>query len=286
MRDAFGGVFMMRLMLVFIVIFVAFSAISLNYAKAFRIKNQIIDVIEQMEIQNINDIEKNYSDKIDSIVENANYDKSYCKDGIEKDDSGREIGVCRSGITIKLNKERSTSAYIYYDVITYGGWNLRSLNMLLAISGRSQNSEEPMTGYWAITGEAKVKNHTKNVTPIQQDVPFDNKINSDRCYMGAWVKVSNCQPANKANGETDLNAQCWIDDNGAKVLVLRNELKKGLGCKWITSEYYDKINGYRCDKFDGTRYYIESCQLGTIIGARCEQRDGNPVIRADLKKCN
>ena len=64
MRDAFGGVFMMRLMLAFIFIFVAFSAVSLNYAKAFRVKNKVIDVVEQMEIQNINEF-SNYYNKID-----------------------------------------------------------------------------------------------------------------------------------------------------------------------------------------------------------------------------
>ena len=51
MRDAFGGLFMIRLMLVFIVIYVAFAAISLNYAKAFRIKNKVISYIEENDIQ-------------------------------------------------------------------------------------------------------------------------------------------------------------------------------------------------------------------------------------------
>ena len=54
MRDAFGGVFMIRLFLVFIVIYVAFTAVSLNYAKAFRIKNEIISFIEENEITSLN----------------------------------------------------------------------------------------------------------------------------------------------------------------------------------------------------------------------------------------
>ena len=75
MRDAFGGVFMMRLMLVFIVVFVGFGAISLNYAKAFRIKNKVIDLIEQQEIKNITNV-KNYTSKLDAIVTNADYNIS------------------------------------------------------------------------------------------------------------------------------------------------------------------------------------------------------------------
>ena len=47
MRDAYGGIFMVRLFLVFIVIYVAFTAVSLNYAKAFRLKNKLIDYVEE-----------------------------------------------------------------------------------------------------------------------------------------------------------------------------------------------------------------------------------------------
>lgn len=49
MRDAFGGAFMIKLMLIFLVIYVCFIAIALNYAKAFKAKNGIIDYIERYE---------------------------------------------------------------------------------------------------------------------------------------------------------------------------------------------------------------------------------------------
>lgn len=165
MRDAFGGVFMMRLMLVFIVVFVGFGAISLNYAKAFRIKNRVIDVIEQQEITNVKSIlssTKNYTDKLDSIIDNANYtitcDNTGSKQLTIKDDTGKVIGICYRGITITNNNEHSDSDNTYYNVTTYGGWNLGFLNMLLALGGKDQNSESPLSGRWAITGEAKVAN--------------------------------------------------------------------------------------------------------------------------------
>ena len=47
MRDAFGGTFMIKLGLVFLVVYVSFMAVAINYAKAFRVKNQIINIIEQ-----------------------------------------------------------------------------------------------------------------------------------------------------------------------------------------------------------------------------------------------
>ena len=47
MRDAYGGTFMLELMMVFIVLFVSFTAVIVNVAKTFRIKNEIINVIEK-----------------------------------------------------------------------------------------------------------------------------------------------------------------------------------------------------------------------------------------------
>lgn len=55
MRDAFGGEFMIRFLLVFIFIYVAFTAVSLNYAKAFRVKNAVIDFVEQNEIKDLDE---------------------------------------------------------------------------------------------------------------------------------------------------------------------------------------------------------------------------------------
>ena len=163
MRDAFGGVFMMRLMLVFIVVFVGFGAISLNYAKAFRIKNKVIDLIEQQQIKNVTDIltsTKNYTKSLDKIIDNANYAINCDSTGSDrvtiKNDEGSIIGICYRGISITNNNEHNDSDNIYYNVITYGGWNLNFLNMILALGGESQTSDNSLSGKWKITGEAKV----------------------------------------------------------------------------------------------------------------------------------
>lgn len=47
MRDAFGGTFMIEILMVFIVLFTAFTAVIVNVAKTFRIKNEVINIIEQ-----------------------------------------------------------------------------------------------------------------------------------------------------------------------------------------------------------------------------------------------
>ena len=50
MRDAFGGAFMIKIFIVFILIYISFTALALNYAKAFKAKNFIIDYLEDNEI--------------------------------------------------------------------------------------------------------------------------------------------------------------------------------------------------------------------------------------------
>ena len=47
MRDSFGGAFMLNMALVFIVVYIAFLAVAINYAKAFRVKNNVINILEQ-----------------------------------------------------------------------------------------------------------------------------------------------------------------------------------------------------------------------------------------------
>lgn len=49
MRDAFGGAFSIKLMLIFLILYVSFICVALNYARAFRVKNRIINIIEQNE---------------------------------------------------------------------------------------------------------------------------------------------------------------------------------------------------------------------------------------------
>ena len=49
MRDAFGGAFSIKLMLIFLMLYISFICVALNYARAFRVKNRIINIIEQNE---------------------------------------------------------------------------------------------------------------------------------------------------------------------------------------------------------------------------------------------
>jgi hypothetical protein len=49
MREAFGGALLLKLMLAFIVIYMSFLAISINYSGAFTTKNKVLKIIEECE---------------------------------------------------------------------------------------------------------------------------------------------------------------------------------------------------------------------------------------------
>ena len=178
MRDAFGGVFTMNMLLVFIFIFIAFSAISLNYAKAFRVKNAVIDYIEQNEIVDLDDyfstnfwhgiqdaigIRTKNPEKLDAILSKLNYNKT-C-DSLNYQEGKRITtsegeGYCYKGVLIiekELEAIQGTKSQAkYYQVVTYADWSLGALNKLLALAGQREDSQSILRGAWQIKGEAKV----------------------------------------------------------------------------------------------------------------------------------
>lgn len=153
MRDAFGGEFMIRLFLVFIVIYVAFAAISLNYAKAYRVKNKVISYIEENDITNLANL--NCDNGLAKVITNSSYHKTCTKgNGLIYDDTNKISGYCCNGVVIKENKKINN--HYNYTVNTYADWNMGALNMILTFGGKQQNSEGYVSGTWQISGEANV----------------------------------------------------------------------------------------------------------------------------------
>ena len=49
MKEAFGGTWIMGFVVLFIVLFSAYLAVSVNYTRAFKVKNKIVNIIEENE---------------------------------------------------------------------------------------------------------------------------------------------------------------------------------------------------------------------------------------------
>ena len=172
MRDAFGGVFMARLMLVFIVVYVAFTAVSFKYAKSFRVKNKVIDFVEQNQILDLdlffNKGNNSNLNNLNEILSAADYDVTCNEIGLNDgniidNDTEKVIGYCYNGIVIAKNERKSNDNTIYYTINTYANWELGFLNTILALGGRDPNSEKSIGGRWKITGEAIVVYKGANV---------------------------------------------------------------------------------------------------------------------------
>lgn len=165
MRDSFGGVFMIRLFLVFIFIYVAFTAVSLNYAKAFKLKNSIISFIEENEIISIESISR-YEDKLNSILEKSQYKDKTCNSGNGTIESAEGVinAYCYNGVVISLQSTKRVpgkeSTIIKYNVYTYADWNLGIINKILLLGGQRENSQPYVSSTWEIVGEATVVKRT------------------------------------------------------------------------------------------------------------------------------
>ena len=163
MRDAFGGAFMIRLLLVFIIIYVGFTAIALNYAKAFKVKNKIIEYLEDNEITDINELTSREYDRMNEFFETEilgkmNYQigniecsvpKGYDPDDVEP--------YCPPDIGIKIVKihpkeSKKNKDGDYFQVYTYFGWEIPFINSILNLSGRNGTV---VGGRWEIVGETR-----------------------------------------------------------------------------------------------------------------------------------
>jgi len=152
MRDAFGGAFMIKLFLVFIIIYVGFTAIALNYAKAFKVKNQVIEYLESNEITNIGSMPASAYDAMNEYFEKEILGKmNYRAEG----DCEPYSLYCQNGIVIEKGGEAENTQGVYYKVSTYFGWSIPFINKLLALDNK-EDGAKTATGRWKISGETRV----------------------------------------------------------------------------------------------------------------------------------
>ena len=159
MRDAFGGAFMIKLFIVFIIIYVGFTAVALNYAKAFKVKNLVITYLEENEISDLTDMpasqEADFTAYIDSEIVNKLgyiYKINSCNPNTETS----KYKCYDAGIMIEQiepNNNQKNKLGVYYKVTTYFGFQMPFFDRILALSGR--NNGENIIGRWTITGETR-----------------------------------------------------------------------------------------------------------------------------------
>lgn len=164
MRDAFGGAFLIKVFLVFILIYIGFTAVALNYAKAFKVKNKIIEYLETSEISDLNKLNAKQMNALNEFIDNEiigdmNYNASQyniCSGVKTKNDAGKTIAYCHeSGIKIEQSGTAENTKGVYYTVTTYVGWTLPFLNSLLELNS-SNEGQGVLSGRWEISGQTRL----------------------------------------------------------------------------------------------------------------------------------
>ena len=113
MREAIGGALLIKLVMFFIVIYVCFLAIAINYSITFRVKNNIINLIEEYEGY---DLEKSH---IEEYIAGVGYYKSTGITGLSYNDSGNTVcaseGYCVSKLSSARGYYYKVTAYVTFD---------------------------------------------------------------------------------------------------------------------------------------------------------------------------
>ena len=144
MKDAFGGTLMLRLFMFFFILYVAFIAVALNFAKIYRIKNNVINILEHNQFDGtMNEV---ISGKLSNYLNSVPYGfdghdigsdfyKNHCKKFVndnEKDIPGmyQNHGIC----VIQKGDDKKH----YYTVMVYYVINFPIMNINIPISANGE----------------------------------------------------------------------------------------------------------------------------------------------------
>jgi hypothetical protein len=111
MREAIGGTWIFSIVIVFIVLFSSYLAISVNYSKAFKVKNSIVSIIEQKE-----GLSTEAQEEIKSYLSGIGY---VVYGSCSEDEKGYESNVASTGYMYCISKSTSEGSSLqktYYKV--------------------------------------------------------------------------------------------------------------------------------------------------------------------------
>lgn len=114
MRESIGGAWILGIVMTFIVLFASFLAVSINYSKAFKVKNNVVDLIEKNEGMTSDAVSDIYG-----YLQTQGYIlKGKCSSGYTGFDmNGKSSGTDKSLYCVKKNNINDTALNkAYYSV--------------------------------------------------------------------------------------------------------------------------------------------------------------------------
>ena len=100
MRDAIGGVFSLQIILIFVILINGYMAYSVNYTRAFRVKNGIINIVEEREGFSQN---SKTTELIHNYVTSAGYGLSSVQQQKVRNNNTKMVGIVVAKMVIVLS---------------------------------------------------------------------------------------------------------------------------------------------------------------------------------------
>lgn len=130
MRDAFGGVVNLAMIVVFLVLVCGYLAFNVNYTKAFRVKNYIITTIEQYEGNCTNET-SDCAQKIQEYINQVGYSApNFTMDG---DNVTCHYGYCIQKFDVGSSSDAFSEGkkQFYYKVVTQINIDIPIVNRIM-----------------------------------------------------------------------------------------------------------------------------------------------------------
>ena len=151
MRDAIGQVFALQVILAFVLLINGYMAYSVNYTRAFRVKNQIVNIIEQYEGPTDEAMAKigSYVDGMTYRVPQTlinNFRNRYASNSDDGEVSCQD-GWCYIAHDVKTTGGDGEMNGTYYSVVTFVNIDIPVINNLIGLGDFLSVSGETRTIY-------------------------------------------------------------------------------------------------------------------------------------------
>lgn len=137
MKEAIGQVYALQIILAFVILLNGYMAYSVNYARAFRVKNQIVDIIEEYEGPN----NEEAIDKINTIIDQMTYEVpqrlvNNFKSRYSDENSGEpncQNGWCYIEHNVSIDDADGERNGKYYSVVTFVNIDIPVINNIIGL---------------------------------------------------------------------------------------------------------------------------------------------------------
>ena len=156
MKESIGGISLFAIVIVFVLLFTAYICFSINYSKAYNIKNEIISIIRNQggvctDSNNTGSICYNFVDQIQDYFKEMNYRANgkcdagwvgYTRTG-ELVQDGQNAAFCVNAVAVTANSELPNA--VYYQVKVFYQLDLPIFKSVfqLSVTGETPRIYDP-----------------------------------------------------------------------------------------------------------------------------------------------